>query len=175
MRPAVSVEAVRVQDVQRVSPAWLRPVAFGVVLCLHLALLVGVPWPTGTTIARPPPFEIQVIPGAEPAQLLVPLDSDPVVEVKPANAVTVDVQPEEAQPLSQAFRARIRNQIPAGRSCVSRATDGGIVAACRAAVDSGGPSRPANARGPGRGRVGRTGRSTGPRPAAGRRATSGGI
>src|ERR1700694_2449044 len=94
MQPAVSVQGVR-----RVSPAWLRPGAFGLVLCLHLMVLVGIPWPAGTSIAEPPAFEIQVIPQAEPAQLLVPLDSAPVVEVKPVNAVPVDVQAVEAQPL----------------------------------------------------------------------------
>jgi hypothetical protein len=88
-----------VQDVRGVSPPWLRPSAFGLVLCMHLVLLVGIPWPAGTSTAEPPPFEIQVIPQAEPAQPLVPLDSVPVVEVKPANALPVDVQAVEAEPL----------------------------------------------------------------------------
>ena len=86
MQPPVSVQSISVPHIQRVSPPWLRPVAFGVVLGLHLVLLVGIPWPAATDIARPPPFEVQVIPQAEPAQLLVPLDSTAVAEVKPANA-----------------------------------------------------------------------------------------
>jgi len=94
MQPAVSV-----QDVRRISPVWLRPSAIGLVLCLHLVLLVGIPWPAGMSIPEPPPIEIQVIPQAEPAQLLVPLASAPVLEVKPANATPVDVQAVEAQPL----------------------------------------------------------------------------
>ena len=91
--------AVPVQDVRRVSPAWLRPSAFGLVLCLHLVLLVVIPWPAGTNIPQPPSFEIQVIPRAEPARLLVPLDSAPAAEVKPASAVPVGVDAVEAQPL----------------------------------------------------------------------------
>ena len=94
MQPAGSV-----QDVPRVSPAWLRPSAFALVLCLHLLLLVGIPWPAGTSNAEPPPFEIQVISPTEPARPLVPLDSAPALEVKSAKAVPVDVQAIEAQPL----------------------------------------------------------------------------
>jgi hypothetical protein len=94
MQPAVSV-----QDVPRVSPAWLRPSAFALMLCLHLLLLVGVPWPAGTSNTEPPPFEIEVISPAVPARLLVPVDSAPVVEVKSAKAVPLDVQVTEAQPL----------------------------------------------------------------------------
>jgi hypothetical protein len=93
--------AIPVQHVRRVSPAWLRPSAFGLVLCLHLAVLLGIPWPAGTNTAEPPPFEVQVIPQAEPAQLLVPFDSVPAVEVKPANAITADVQAVEAEPLKR--------------------------------------------------------------------------
>jgi hypothetical protein len=90
-----------VHDFRRVSPVWLRPSAFGLVLCLHFVVLGGVPWPAGTDIVQPPPLEIQVIPQAEPAQLLVPLYSTPAAEIKPANAVPVDVQAVEAQPLHQ--------------------------------------------------------------------------
>jgi hypothetical protein len=96
MQPAVSVH-----DVSRVSPAWLRPSAFALVACLHLVILYGIPWPAATDIAQPPPVEIQVIPQPEPASLLVPLDSAPAVEVKPATAAAVDVQAAEAQPLHQ--------------------------------------------------------------------------
>jgi hypothetical protein len=91
--------SVSVQDVRRVSPVWLRPSAFGLVLCLHLVLLVGIPWPAGMSITEPPPIEIQVIPPAEPTQLLVPIESAPVLEVKPANAAPVDAQAVESQPL----------------------------------------------------------------------------
>src|SRR5258707_354690 len=87
-----------VQDVPKVSPAWLRPSAFALVLCLHLLFLVGIPWPAGTSNSEPPPFEIQVISPAEPALPLVPLDSAPAVEVKSGKAVPVDVQAIEAQP-----------------------------------------------------------------------------
>jgi serine/threonine-protein kinase len=107
MQPAVSV-----QDVPRVSPAWLRPSAFGLVLCVHLAILVGIPWPAGTSRTEPPPFEIQVISPPEPAQLLVPIDSAPAVEVRPVNAVPVDVQAVEAQPLHGREAAEIKPPEP---------------------------------------------------------------
>jgi serine/threonine-protein kinase len=107
MEPAVSL-----QDVPRVSPAWLRPSAFGLVLCLHLVILVGIPWPAGTSRTEPPPFEIQVISPPEPAQLLVPIDSATAVEVKPANAVPIDVQAVEAQPLHGREVAEIKPPEP---------------------------------------------------------------
>jgi hypothetical protein len=91
--------AVPLRDVRGVLPAWLRPGAFGLVLCLHLAVLFGIRWPAETNIPRPPPLEIQVIPQAEPARLLTPRYSAPAVEVRPANAVPVDVHTIEAQPL----------------------------------------------------------------------------
>ena len=96
MQPAVSV-----LEVPRVLPAWLRPSAFALVACLHLVVLFGVPWPAGTDIEQPRPVEIEVIPQPEPAPLLVPLDSAPAFEVKPATAAPVDVQAAEAQPLQQ--------------------------------------------------------------------------
>jgi hypothetical protein len=96
MQPAVSV-----RDVSKVLPAWLRPGAFALVACLHLVILYGIPWPARTDIAQSPPVEIQVIPQPEPASLLVPLESAPAVEVKPATAAPVDVQAAEAQPLHQ--------------------------------------------------------------------------
>jgi len=108
MQPAVSV-----QDVRGVSPAWLRPSAFVLILCLHWVLLVGIGWPTGTGVAEPPPLEIQVIPRAEPAQLLVPLESASMVEIKPPNAVPVDVQAIEAQPLHGREIAEFKPAAPA--------------------------------------------------------------
>ncbi len=107
MQPAVSV-----QDLPRVSPAWLRPSAFGLLLCLHLVILVGIPWPAGTSRTEPPPLEIQVISPPEPAQLLVPIGSAPAVEVKPANAVPIDVQAVEAQPLHGREVAEIKPPEP---------------------------------------------------------------
>src|ERR1019366_6582771 len=107
MQPAVSV-----QDIPRVSPAWLRPSAFGLVLCLHLVVLVGLPWPAGTSRTEPPPFEIQVISPPQPAQLMVPIDSAPAVEVKPATAVPVDVPAVEAQPLHGREAAEVKPPDP---------------------------------------------------------------
>jgi hypothetical protein len=108
VQPAVSVEELR-----RVSPAWLRPSAFILILCLHWVLLVEIRWPAGTNGAEPPPFEVQVIPQAEPAQLLVPFDSAPVVEVKPATAVPVVAQALEAQPLHGQEVAELKPLEPA--------------------------------------------------------------
>ena len=107
MRPAFSV-----QEVGRVSPAWLRPSAFGLVMCLHVVVLIGLPWPAGTSRTEPPPFEIQVISPPQPAQLLVPIDSAPAVEVKPATAVPVDVPAVEAQPLHGREAAEIKPPDP---------------------------------------------------------------
>lgn len=107
MQPAVSV-----QDVPRVSPAWLRPSAFGLVLCLHLVVLLGLPWPAGTSRTEPPPFEIEVISPPPPAQLMVPIDSAAAVEVKPATVVPVDVPAIEAQPLHGGEAAEIKPPDP---------------------------------------------------------------
>ena len=140
----------------QVSPAWLRPAALGLVLCLHLVFFIGVSWPPGTSTAEPPPFEIQVIAsGASSAQLLVPLDSAQAVEVKPATAVAVDVQAVEAEPLRHGQEiAEFKPSEPAFATtrrkafwCSPGQQASGTETHCSEAADGSGGSRSADARG----------------------------
>jgi periplasmic protein TonB len=81
-----------------VSPAWLRPGALILVTFTHLAFLIGIPWPTATDIATPFPLNVEVVPQGEQARALAPVESHPVAEVRPSDAMTGEVQSVDSIP-----------------------------------------------------------------------------
>jgi hypothetical protein len=84
-----------------VTPAWLRPAALALAGCVHLVVLVGIPWPTRTGVEFQRPLELQVIPQGQPADALRPLDTQQLAEVRPADA-TPSERPVETTPAARA-------------------------------------------------------------------------
>ena len=84
-----------------VTPVWLRPAALALAACVHLVVLVGIPWPTRTGIEFQRPLELQVIPQGQPTDALRPLDTQQLAEVRPADAPPSE-RPVETTPAARA-------------------------------------------------------------------------
>jgi hypothetical protein len=87
------------KDESRLSPAWLRPGALGLVACVHLAVFLGVPWPGGTGVPQPAPVEIEVIASAQSVLPVLEPAKALATEVKPAPAAKAETPVVESQPL----------------------------------------------------------------------------
>jgi hypothetical protein len=71
------------------SPAWLRPSALVLIICIHVAVLVGLPWSTESRIVKAP-LEVEVVPTAEPARELAAIDDRQSSELKISEPVSVE-------------------------------------------------------------------------------------
>src|SRR5580704_4558021 len=84
------------QDFQQVLPRWFLPGAFALVICAHLVLLVGIPWPDAPRLAAPRPLEVQVIMQGRPAQTLDYPHGEQVAEAKPGTTLPAEVKTRES-------------------------------------------------------------------------------
>jgi len=88
----------------RVTPAWLRLGAMGVVVLVHAAVIFGVPWQKPDELAVPVTLQLDVTAGGEPAHATQQVDEKPgdpqVGEIKP-----VETQPAEVKTAPEAIMA----------------------------------------------------------------------
>ena len=67
-----------------IAPVWQRPLACGVVVLAHAAIILAVTWPD-FDVNVPVHLQINVVAQGEPARSLSAVDSQPMQEVKPVS------------------------------------------------------------------------------------------
>jgi hypothetical protein len=80
---------------EKVSPAWLRPGVLVLVISTHLAIFVGIPWPTRPDKGDSLPLEVQVIPRGDAIEALAAEKDRQIVEIK-TETISIDVQAVES-------------------------------------------------------------------------------
>ena len=91
--------AVSIAGFDSVTPPWLRPAAIAAAACVHVLVLVGIPWPRQAGISIPTPLELQVIPQGLPAEAVIPLDLQPAAQVRPSNVTPSSTPTAETKPV----------------------------------------------------------------------------
>lgn len=81
---------------QRITPAWLRPVAVAAVITVHAGMLVGFAWPASETPAVTAPVAVQVVPPGAMAEAYNAPREVQVAEV--TETATASSEAQEAAP-----------------------------------------------------------------------------